>query len=104
MALDSMKTLEERARDNYRAIDNQWIAENESKEISDLGLQSMDVDADILDSVYQEVILDDYIKSVKNKTKDDSNSENDAMIQDLMDFFDSFPDEKDDELSHGRSR
>ena len=104
MALDSMKTLEERARDNHRAIDNQWLAENESKEISDLGLQSMDVDADILDSVYQEVILDDYIKSVKNKTKDDSNSENDAMIQDLMDFFDSFPDEKDDELSHGRSR
>ena len=58
MGIDSYKSLERRARENDRAVDNQWIVENEANEfykktkdneeiINNLGLNSMKLDKDL---------------------------------------------------------
>lgn len=58
MGIDSHKSLERRARENERSVDNQWIVENEANEfykknqsneeiINNLGLNSMKLDKDL---------------------------------------------------------
>lgn len=100
MGLDYMN-LEERAKKNGRAIDSQWIHENEANEMLNLesnGLKHMDVDSDILESMQQTSQNNFNSQSVKSNFDDFAN--------DILGVIDSAIADMDDEneISHGRSR
>ncbi len=100
MGLDNMN-LEERAKKNGRAIDSQWIHENEANEMLNLesnGLKHMDVDSDILESMQQ--------TSQNNFNSQSVQSNFDDFANDILDAIDSAIADMDDEneISHGRSR
>lgn len=100
MGLDNMN-LEQRAKQNGRAIDSQWIRENEANEMLDLeskGLKHMDVDSDILESMQQ--------NSQNNFISQSDQSNFEDFANDILGAIDSAIADIDDqnEISHGRSR
>ena len=106
MGIDNMN-LEQRARNDGRAIDSQWIHENEANEMLNMDpnvssrLQQMDLDQDILKSVMTE---SGDAKSTSSSVSSNSNA--DLMAQQILAMFDAAIDEAEDEneFSHGRSR
>ena len=99
MGIDNMNLLE-KAKKNGRAIDAQWIRENESNEMfNSNGLKYMDIDSDIL--------LSDQYSSDNNMDVDENSSSNfDGFADDILGTINSAIDDLDseNEVSHGRSR
>ena len=100
MGLDNMN-LEQRAKKNRRAIDSQWIRENEVNEMLNLdsnGLKHMDVDSDILESMQQTSQNDFNSQSVQSNFDDFANDILGAIESAIADIDDE------NEISHERSK
>ena len=108
MGLDRMysKSLEQRARENNRAIDNQWIRENESRELysnsstirtNDEKLSSpFELDSDLKDMLKRGDL--DSLDSERDKYRSDTNKEevrrrNEELTNAIFEMLSSYQDE-----------
>lgn len=104
MGIDNLN-LGQRARRDSRALDEQWIHENESNEMFRLysnglsGLQHMDIDSDILD------LLDSQNEVITPTISSDESNSYDEIAKQILDMIDAAIEEEDkNEISQGRAK